>query len=114
MQFDRGQVRHPDHRGQIVGQNVVDVAPIAFAPDGRGLYPLGPVRGGILLKKELAVHPVGIALKGQRPSRKVGNENGRDAGVVVNDLSLGEAGRGIQDFVQVRQLQLPALDFNHR
>ncbi len=35
-------------------------------------------------------------------------------GVVVDDLSLGEAGRGIQDFVQIRQLQLPALNFNHR
>ena len=99
---------------QIVGQNVIDVALVALAPDGRGLYPVRPVRGGILLKKVLAVHPVGIALQGQRPSRQMRNQDGRDAGVVVDDLSLGEAGRGIQDFVQIRQLQLPALNFNHR
>jgi hypothetical protein len=43
----------------------------------------------------------------------VGHQDGRNAGVVVDDLPLGETGRGIQDFIQVRQLQLFALNFNH-
>ena len=55
--------------GQIVGQNVVDVAVVAFAPDGRGLDPVRPMLGGILFKEEFAVDSVGIALQGQRPSR---------------------------------------------
>ena len=114
MQFDGGQVRHPDHGRKIVGQNVIDVAAVAFAPDRRGLDPVRPMLGGILFEEELAVHSIGIAFERQRPSREMWHENRRDARVVVNDLSLGKAGRGIQDFVQIRQLQLPALNFNHR
>ena len=36
----------------------------------------------------------------------------RDVRVVVDDLSLGKTASGIQDFVQIGQLQLPALNFN--
>ena len=114
MQFDGGQVRHPDHRAQIVGKNVVDRAPVALAPDGRGLHPVGPVRGGVLLEEILAVHAVGITLQGERTPLQMRNQHRPDAGVVVNDLPLGEAGCGIQDLVQIGQLQLPALNFNHR
>ena len=44
----------------------------------------------------------------------MGDENWRDTGVVVDDLSLGEASRGIENFIQIGQLQLPALNFDHR
>jgi hypothetical protein len=60
----------------------------------------------------LAVHTVRIALEGQRPPFQMRYQNRTDAGVVVDDLALGEAGRGVQNFVQVRQFQLSAQDFN--
>ncbi len=114
MQFDGGQIRHPHHGREIVGQNVVHIAVVAFTPDGSGLHPIRAVLGGVLFKEELAVHAIGIAFQRQRASCKMGDEDGRDAGVVVNHLSLGKSGRGIQDLIQIRQLQLPALNFNHR
>jgi hypothetical protein len=40
-------------------------------------------------------------------------QNGRDAGVVVDHLSLGEPSRGIQDFVQVGQTQMFAFYLNY-
>src|ERR1019366_5413117 len=36
-----------------------------------------------------------------------------DAHVVVNHLSLGESGFGIQNLVEVRKLQVLSLDVNH-
>ena len=114
MQLDRRQVRHPDQRRQIVSQNVIHVAAVAFAPDGRGLDPVRPMFGGVFFKKELTVYTVGIALQGERPSGRCGTSDRRNARVVVDDLSLGEAGRGIENFIQVGQLQLPALNFDHR
>ncbi len=114
VQLDRRQVRHPDNRRQIVGQNVIDGAAVAFAPDGRGLDPVRPMGGGVLFKKELAVYPVGISLQGERPPGQMRHQDRRNASVVVDDLSLGEAGRGIENFIQVGELQLPALNFDHR
>src|SRR5690349_15220854 len=110
MQLDGGKIGHPYDGWQIVGQNVIDGAPVVFAPDGRGLHPIWTMRGGVLFKEEFAVYSVGIALERQRPSRQVGHKDRCNAGVVVNDLSLGETGRGIEDLVQVRQLELPTLN----
>ena len=64
MQFDGGQVRHPDHRRKIIGQNVIDVPVVGSAPDRSGLDPVRPVLGGILFKEEFSVDSVGIALEG--------------------------------------------------
>ncbi len=36
----------------------------------------------------------------------------RNADVVIDDLSLGEAGGGIEDLVKVRETELAALDFD--
>jgi hypothetical protein len=40
----------------------------------------------------------------------VGQQGGRDAGVVVDDLALGEADLRVQDLVEVRELECPVLD----
>ena len=53
MQFDAGQIRDPHQRRQIVRQNVIDVAMVAFAPDRRRLHPVRPMFGGILLEKSI-------------------------------------------------------------
>ena len=60
----RGQIRQPDQRSQIVGQNVMDGALVSIAPDGRRLHPVGPVLRRILLIEKFLVHAVGIALAG--------------------------------------------------
>src|SRR5215469_6865263 len=36
-----------------------------------------------------------------------------DAHVVIDDVFLGEAGGGIQNLLEIRQLQVSALNFNH-
>src|SRR5258705_11996014 len=40
------------------------------------------------------------------------HQHRRNARVVVNHLAFGETGRRIEDFLQVRQLQTPAADFD--
>jgi hypothetical protein len=40
----------------------------------------------------------------------MGQKRGRNAGVVVDDLSLGESGGGVKDLVEIRQGQALAFD----
>src|ERR1700720_599985 len=110
MRLNRRQVRHPYHRRQVIRQNMVDGAPVVFAPNGRGLYPVGSVGRGVLLKKELANNPVRIAFQRQWASGKMWYEKRRDAGVIVDHLSFGETGRRIEHLVQIRQRQMSALN----
>ena len=39
-------------------------------------------------------------------------QNGRDAHVVINDLSFGETHGGVHDFIQVAEAYLFALDLD--
>ena len=66
----------------------------------------------ILLEEVSMVHPFGLALHGEWTSGEMRNQHGRDAHVIINHLALGKAGRGIEDLLQVRELQLAALDFD--
>ena len=113
VQFNRGQVRDPHQRRQIVGQKVVDGAVVALAPDGRGLHPVGAMHGRVLLEEKFLVsRRLGIALHGERTSREVRHQHRRDADVVVHHLPFGETGGGIEDLVQIRELELAALHFD--
>src|SRR5215467_15630808 len=58
VQLDRAQVRDPDQGGEIIAKNVIDVALIALAPDGRGLYPIGTMFSGIFFKKRFFVDAI--------------------------------------------------------
>src|SRR6267142_5218468 len=112
MQLQRRQICNPDQRGQIVGENVIHGALVALAPDGCGLHPIGTMLGRALLKKILVIHAFGIALHGQRTSGEMWQQDRCDADVVVDYLALGEAGGGIEDFVEVRELELAAFNFD--
>jgi len=72
---------------------------VALAPDGGGLDPVGTMLGSVLLEEKFLVHAAGIALHGERAAFEVRDEDGRDADGVVDDLSFGEAGGGVEDFV---------------
>src|SRR5579871_6997116 len=84
------------------------------APNGCGLHPIRLVHGGILLEEGLAIHSVGIALASERPSCQMRQERGSNPGVIIDDIFLRESGRRVQDLLQIRQLQMPALDFDGR
>src|SRR5215213_1211486 len=73
-------------------------------------HPVRAVLRALLLVEELALHAVRIALHRQRPPFEVRQQRRRDARVVVDDLALREAGLRIEDLVQVRELERPAVD----
>src|SRR5580700_10348328 len=114
MQLDRSQIRQPDQRSQIVSENVMDGAAVSPAPDGRGLYPVGAVLGGVLLVEEFLVHAVRIALARERTSGQMRHHRRRDANVVVDDLLLVKSRGRIQHFFQIRQLELLPLNLDGR
>src|SRR5437588_3562703 len=64
------------------------------------------------LEEGLAVDAVGPAHQGHRPIGEVRHHDGADPRVVVDDLGLREPGLGVEDLVEVRQPQPPALDLN--
>ncbi len=112
MQFQRRQVCDPDERGQVVGQNEIDGAVIAVAPDGSRLHPLRAMHRRVFFKEILMVHTFGIPLHGQRMSREMRHQYRRNADVIVDHLTLGEAGGGIENLVQVGKIELTAFDFD--
>src|SRR5579863_4387638 len=113
MKFDASEIRDPDKRGQIVRQNVIYIALIAFTPDRRGLYPVRTMFRRVLFEEEFFVHAFGIALQGERAFCKMRQQDRRDARVVVDHLSLGEPSCGVKYLVQVRQTQMFAVDLNY-
>src|SRR5260221_8718786 len=70
------------------------------------------MHGGVFFEEEFLLHAPGIALHGERPSGEMRHQIRRNADVVIDDLSLGEAGGGIEDLVKVRETELAALDFD--
>src|SRR5258708_26169113 len=63
VQLDSGQIGDPNQRGQIVHENVIHIALIAFAPYGYRLYPVGTVLRGILFEEELLIHAARVSLE---------------------------------------------------
>src|ERR1019366_429589 len=112
MQFNRRQVRDPHQRGQIVGENEIDGAVVALAPDGRGLHPVRAMHGSVLFEEIFLVYSFRIALHGERPSGEMRHQHGRNADVEIHHLPLGETGGRIEDLVQIRELEFAALDFD--
>jgi len=68
--------------------------------------------GCILLEKELLVNAVGITLECERLPCEVRHQHWRNARVIIDDLALGESRFWVEHLVQVRQLQMPAIDFD--
>src|SRR5205814_4747926 len=95
---------------QIVRQAVVHGLAVAFAPHLRGLHPFRPVRRAVLFIKKFAFHAVGISLHCQWAIFQVRQKQWGYADVIVNYLSLGEAGLWVKDLVEVGYRQL--LSFN--
>src|ERR1700730_16931118 len=112
MKLEAGEVAEPYEGRQVLAEAVVHVAVVASAPHGRGLDPRRPVLGAVLLIEELAVDPVRIALEGKRVIARVRQDGGRDAGVIVDDLRLGESDLRVQDLLEVGELERSVLDLD--
>src|SRR5258708_34553964 len=86
------------------------LARIESAVNGLCLQPGRKVFRGSLLPKEIAVDTVGITLQRERTALKVRNDQIGDGVVVVDDVALGVTLQRIEDLVQIRELDLPAID----
>jgi hypothetical protein len=112
VHLEIGEVRQPHDRRQVVGQAVVDLALVLARVHASRPDPVGPVAGALLLVEELTVDAVRIALERQVAAAQVRQQDGRDPRVVLDHLTLGETGRGIEDLVQVREREPAALDLD--
>src|SRR5579864_6164649 len=95
VNFQTGQVRAPNQRREVINQEVPDGRSAATPWHGKGPYPFGLERRCILCIKKLAVDTVGIALERDRQVLEMRQDERRDASVIVDNLALCEAGRGI-------------------
>src|SRR6266478_5343729 len=70
------------------------------------------MHGRVLLEEVRMVHAFRITFHRERTSSEVRQQRRRDVHVIVNHLALGRAGSGIEDLIQIRELQLAAFNFN--
>ena len=66
----------------------------------------------VLLVEELGVDAVGVSLQGQRVVARVREDRRRDARVVIDDLCLREPDLGIQDLLEVGELENAIFDLD--
>ena len=109
MDLQVGKVRRPGQCWKIVDEDVPDGGPAAFARDRKCLHPFRRKARRILFIEEFAAHTVRVALQRHGTVMQMGQQERRDAHVIINDLSFGEAG-WIEDLLRVRNRNLLAID----
>src|SRR5712691_3964131 len=112
VEFQRRDLGEPHQRRQVLAQAVIHVAVVPAAPHGRRLHPRRAVLRTVLLVEELGVDSVGIALEREWVVAGVGEDRRSDARVVIDHLPLGETSFGIQDLLEVGQLERAPLDLD--
>src|SRR5258708_31247584 len=112
MEVDGREVWDRDQGGEIVGEKIVNGSFVALAPHGRGLHPVRAMHGRVFFEEVFLFYASGIALHGERPSGEMRHQIRRNGDVIIDDLSLGEPGGGIEDLVKVRETELAALHFD--
>src|SRR5215218_2492779 len=102
MQLDRAETRDPEQGGQVIDDAVVADLP---APETYLCRPhplrASPAFGG---GEAAAVDAGRETSQGQGTVSEVGKQDGRYAAVVVDEVALGEPGRGEQHALEVGQL----------
>ena len=104
VQRDRAEVYQIDQCFDDVRDEILDVALRVFTPDRDRLNPIRDEARRVFLVERLAVDPVGIAGEHDRAVLEIRQEPGRHRPVVLDQVALGIAFLGPEDFVQVRQL----------
>ncbi len=108
--IDAGQVRQIDQRRAVVADNVVNLVLIVLGEDRLQAHPIGNFVFGVFLKEELLVDAVRIALERKRAVAQMRENQRRYGIVVVDDVALGDAFAGIEDFVEIGELEAVAFD----
>ena len=70
--------------------------------------------GGVLFVEELGVHAIGITLESDGTAEQMREEHIGDARVVINDLRLREAARGVEHFAQIGDADFAPPDVEFR
>lgn len=114
MKFEVSEVRSPDNGRQIVGHAIMNLGIMTLGPDSRGLYPFRPIRRAAFFVEKPPGDAVRVAFEREGPVFEVRQQNGRDADVIVNDLPFGEAAFRIENFIEIRNRDRFAVDFERR
>ena len=72
----------------------------------RRLHPFRAMDRTIFFVEKLCLHSVWVTLHRERAIFQMRKKHRRDANVVIDDLTFGEAGLRIQNLVQVRNREL--------
>ena len=111
VQVDAAQIHDPEQRGQVVDHRKVDHVPGRVLDRAR-LDPGRPRTGCALHEEEVTGGAVGIALHHHRAVADVGQQHGRDASVVADEVALGDALLWPKHLREVRQLHHATADLD--
>ncbi len=101
VEFDGGEIGGPCESGGLVDGAVVEEVVVVFGPELGGFDPVGLVGGTAFFVEEHFVDAVGVAFEGDGAAFEMGEDGGSHSDVVVDDLSFGETGSGVEDLVEV-------------
>ena len=105
VERNRAQVDDVEQRGQVVADEIVDLALRVLAPHALGPDPVGREARRVLLEEGLARDAVGIARHHQRPVAEIRQQPGSDGAVVGDQVALGVAVLGPEDLLEVGELE---------
>lgn len=109
IEIDAAEIDDPEQRRQVVDHREVDdVAGVVRDPAGAD--PVRPRRGGALHEEELAGGAVGIPLHHHRAIGDVREQQRGHVGVVLDQVAFGDAALGPEQFVEVGEPDIAAID----
>ena len=107
---DAAQAGEVEKRGEVVGDDVLDVLAFTFRRDGHGFNPFGNALGHILLEKSLAFDAVGITAQHQGAIFEEREKIIGDTVVVGDQIALGVAGLRKKYFVEMSEAEALAVE----
>lgn len=109
IQVDAAQIDDPEQRREIVHDREVDDIARGVL-DRTGAKPIGPRFWRALHKEERTARPLRIAFHDHGAASQVRQEDGRDGGVIREQLSLGDAQGSPEWLLQIREPHLAAAE----
>ena len=103
--IDAAQVHQVEQAGAILGEHVADGPAVVLGIDPLGAQPGGEALGHVLLKEEIVLDAVRVALERKRPVLQVRQNQVGHVVVVIQHVALGVAFVGIKDLFQVGEFQ---------
>src|SRR6202162_2048216 len=109
MELQVSQIGGPDEGRKIINNAIIDLSALGFCDLGC-LYPFRTMVRTFFFVEEKSFDAIRVSLQSNRPVFEVRKQNGRNSDVVINDVSFRKPSLRIENFIEVRDVDLRSIN----